>query len=830
MPPRVAARPLAWGLAAVLALAPAPLTALGSPVAPPRSSAAPVVTAHSYPQQGWPRRTVLTAAEPDRTDAALRPGLTAYHQIAPLLNNLQRASDRVSAQVIGTTALGRELYLVTLTAPESAREVQRQEHLRSRILNQPQQAALDPSIARDYKVPVMVTANVHGDEREGTDAALRLVQDYATSTDSRIEQVLKHTRISLVVSANPDGRVANTRANSAGFDLNRDFITATQPETRAVREAVVRTQPMMLLDLHGYVNGTLIEPTTPPHAENIEADLMLKHAYPNALGIEQAILALGYDGADGVRPPQLPFRDWSEGWDGWPPIFTPQYATLHGAVASTIELPLRTNRSSYDLPVAELRRRASVNTAVADTAIRATLRYAVQHRTDLVADQIEWFRRGVTGSAQVPVTSREIPGAGAEDVWLTDYPRGYVIPVGDRQRSAPAAARLVEHLIANGVEVTRAARPLTVGGRSYPPGSYLVDLRQARRGVAGAILGPGTDVSRRAEAMYDISGWSLAQLWGADVITVPEWTDLPPAGAPIRSAGASGELRGEGPWLLPLTDPADVAALHDLLGAGVDLTWTVAGAVIPDSAGRVAEQVTRQHGVELAPADASRGTPLVDPVQVAVAAGAQEQWALGEMGFEIVPISSATLNKGFDWSTIDTLYVSSRLHWRDLDQTAQEGLTKFLADGGGLVARGPAGTALNEALDVLEVTPQTGRADANGVINVDNAATDIAYGASPQTFVYSPMWFTDLAEEVVVDQRYAGDDTLVSGHWRAGSDGSGGQDAAAGQALVVHGVDGSGQTKGAPVVIFGSEPLFRGHPKGQYPLIARALIWSSLRR
>lgn len=29
-------------------------------------------------------------------------------------------------------------------------------------------------------------------------------------------------------------------------------------------------QPAVMLDLHGYVNGTLVEPTTPPHGENTE--------------------------------------------------------------------------------------------------------------------------------------------------------------------------------------------------------------------------------------------------------------------------------------------------------------------------------------------------------------------------------------------------------------------------------------------------------------------------------------------------------------------------------------------------------------------------------
>src|SRR5690606_21803684 len=237
-----------------------------------------------------------------------------------------------------------------------------------------------------------------------------------------VVRTLATTRVHLVVSMNPDGRVTNSRTNAAGFDLNRDLITATQPEVVAVRDALVRIQPVMLLDLHGYVNGTLVEPTTAPHGENAEHALLLRHAYPNALGIEEALLALPHGEADGVRPPQIPLRDLEEGWDGWPPIFTPQYAALHGAVAHTVELPLRVNNAASTEPPPELRRRSAINTDIAVAAVTATLRYAVEQREGLLADHVEVFRRGVAGAAQRPVDLALVGGTGAADGWTTDYP------------------------------------------------------------------------------------------------------------------------------------------------------------------------------------------------------------------------------------------------------------------------------------------------------------------------------------------------------------------------------------------------------------------------
>lgn len=775
---------------------------------------------------GYPRQTQLVEPPADPADAAIKLGLTPYHELAPRLNALQAASDRVSVEVIGHTVTGRELYLVTLTAPETPAQAGQQERMRRRILDSPAQAARDQGLAKAYKVPVFIDTNIHGNEWEGTDAALRLVEEYATSTDPQVARTLATTRLSLVMSANPDGRHDNTRVNASGFDLNRDFVTASQPEVVAVRDALIRTQPMLMLDLHGYVNGTLIEPTTPPHGENLEYDLFITAAYPNGLGMERAILDLGYGAADGVNAPQIPFRDWDEGWDDWPPIFTPQYAAYQGAVAShTVEIPLRVNNASYALPDAELQRRSAINTDIAHAAITSSVGYAVEHRRQLIAGQIEIFRRGAAGESSRQVGPELFPEIGPEDVYVADYPRAYVIPVGPQQRSAPAAARLVDHLVANDVQVTRASRPFTIDGVHYPTGSYVVDMHQPKRGMANVLLGAGTDISDRVDAMYDISGWSESLLWGADVTSVPEGTRFRAVGPRISAADPTGSVTGGGDLLLRLDDPADVAALNVLLDSRVPLEWLDDGSVrIPAASRAVAAGAATSQGVVLTPAaSAGHGRPL-ERLVVAAAATPQERWALGEMGFDLRQVDATVLNDGFDWSDVDALYVSAGLRWSDLDPQAQRELRSFLADGGGVVARGSAGAAFNADAGLLEATAVRGRSDANGVVAVDNAGGPITARATPQTFVYSPLWFTGLGTRVTVEQSYAATGPLVSGHWRADAAGNGGQDAARGRPVVVSGVDETG----AGVVLFGSEPMFRAHPKGQYPLVARALIWSTL--
>ncbi|WP_309117478.1 M14 family zinc carboxypeptidase [Saccharothrix sp.] len=759
--------------------------------------------------QGYPRRTLLRVYPEDTADRAAKLGLATYHSLAPRLNDLQKRSDRVSVEVIGQSTAGRDLYLVTLTAPETPRETRRQEAWRSRIEDDPVAARRDPLLRNAYKAPVWINANIHGDEWEGTDGALRVIEDLATTSDPAKLDLLRRSRVYVNLTANPDGRVAGTRANAAGFDLNRDFVTASQPETRAMRDVVKRVQPLVMLDEHGYVANTLIEPTTPPHGQNYDFDLYIKHGYAGGLRMEAAVAALGHPEA---AKPEIPFRDYEPGvWDGWAPIYTAQYSMFHGAVSYTIEVPMRVNRADYTtLPVEELRRRSRINTDVVEATVRSALAYVREHRSALVDNQIEMFRRGDAGEPQRPIPDGYVPGFGPEDRYTTEFPRAYVIPVGADQRSGPAAARLVDHLVANDVRVSRADRPFELGGRSYPAGSYVVDMHQPKRALANVMLEAGRDLSADVPVMYDISGWSHRLLWGASVDVVRSGRlDVPARDVVAASPTGAVDVEVGRDLALRLADGKDAAAVNDLLARGIEVRRQDDGTlVVPASARALAVEVSDRYGVRFTEGSAG-GVVLRRPV-IAAAVASDELKALRDMGFEVRPVSNAVLDGGFDFSRVDVLFVSSGLRYSSLTPSARAAVDAFLTRGG-LVTRGATGARFNAEAGVLAARAVAGKEDANGVVSVVDAR-----GESGHSFVYAPHWFTDLGPGVAVEQTYGG---LVAGHWIPRADGTGGQEAAAGQAAVVSGTS----ARGGKAVLFGTEPLFRDHPKGLYWQVAAAI-------
>lgn len=761
---------------------------------------------------GYPRQTRLRGYPENPNDKSIKLGLMPYHGIAPALNDLQARSDRVSAEVIGESALGRDLYLVTVTAPESAAQARRQDRWRAMIEDAPWAAARDRELRAGYKAPVWINANIHGDEWEGTDGSMRVIERLATATDPATVALLRRTRVYFTVTNNPDGRIAGTRANGAGFNINRDYITGSQPEARAIRAVARDARPLVMLDEHGYTGTTLIEPSSAPHGQNYDYDLYIRHAYANALGMERAIQALGHP--ETTRA-DIPFRDYDPGdWDDWPPIFTPMYAIYHGAVGHTVEVPMRVNGSAYEtLPVVELRRRSAINTDVAAATIGAAIEYTDRNRASLVAGQIELFRRGWAGEPQRHIPDGFVPGFGPEDRYSTDFPRSYVIPAG-----SAAAARLVDHLVVNDVRVTRARASFRFGGRGYPAGTYIVDMHQPKRGLANAILETGRDLSGLVPQMYDISGWSHRLLWGASVHIGHRERPRVPVAPVVVAAPTGGVFAPHGqPLRLTLTDGADLRAVNALLAAGVRAYRRADGSiVVPASARAAALRVADQFGVRFSRAPAGPpGVALRRPV-LAAAIAADELFAVREMGFEVRPVSTAVLNAGFDYTGVTTLFVSSGLSYPDLNAPARAALDAFLARGG-VITRGATGARFNAEAGLLPVRAHAGRSDANGVVAVTGAT-----GVRSYSFAYSPLWFTDLGAGVTADQRYAATGPLVAGHWRAEDDGTGGPDAAAGQAAVVSGR----AARGTPTVLFGTEPLFRAHPKGLYAQVGAAILWA----
>jgi protein MpaA len=85
---------------------------------------------------------------------------------------------------------------------------------------------------------ILVVGCIHGDECEGIEVTRLLARSHQTAD------------LWLVHQLNPDGYARRSRTNAHGVDLNRDFLAATQRETRIARRLILRLKPDVTLWFH----------------------------------------------------------------------------------------------------------------------------------------------------------------------------------------------------------------------------------------------------------------------------------------------------------------------------------------------------------------------------------------------------------------------------------------------------------------------------------------------------------------------------------------------------------------------------------------------------
>jgi protein MpaA len=85
---------------------------------------------------------------------------------------------------------------------------------------------------------ILVIGCIHGDECEGTEVTRLLARSHPRAD------------LWLVHQLNPDGFARRSRFNARGVDLNRDFVLATQRETRIARKLILRLRPDVTIWFH----------------------------------------------------------------------------------------------------------------------------------------------------------------------------------------------------------------------------------------------------------------------------------------------------------------------------------------------------------------------------------------------------------------------------------------------------------------------------------------------------------------------------------------------------------------------------------------------------
>ncbi len=523
--------------------------------------------AHGPYRRNVPRPSAVLGFEIGQTHSTFRDQERALLAIAAA------ATDRVRVVEYGKSVEGRPLRLVLVSAPEN---LKRLEAIRAEIGKLADPRTLTDSVEADRIVantPTLTWINhcIHGDETASFEAAMLTLYTLAASEAPDIAEALKKSVIILNPVFNPDGHerfVVNYNSIAVGspegfaleketpwnavgrfnhyrFDMNRDKMAQSQPETRQETAAFLHWHPQVFVDQHGQPPIYFF----PPNAQSV-------HRQTDRDRIEKWTTLFGR-----ANSAVFDHYGWQyvtrEEFDLFAPVYLDSWTCLTGAIGMTYETDGGGNlaRRRDDDTISTLKD----GTAHHFESALATIVAAARNRETLLRDYLAYRRSSI-------------------EAGRTDRMRRIVILPGNDPGRAGELAGLLRRV---GIEVRQTSAPLHIAAahsyfdnsksphptdKTFPAGALIVDLAQPQGRMARAFLEPETDfepeflkeqLARRDRnakkndnerkedyGFYDTTGWALPFAYGLEAY----WTeDAPEAAARPLEPDAQGMVKLDGP-------------------------------------------------------------------------------------------------------------------------------------------------------------------------------------------------------------------------------------------------------------------------------------------
>lgn len=475
---------------------------------------------------------------------------TTYAQMEKVIEEIAKAApDRVKIFDIGLTNEHRMQHIVAISSPEN---MARLGEIKANIarLSDPRKISTSEANTIIQNTPMIswMAYTIHGNESSSFEAMMQVIYQLAASNEPATLDILKNNVTLIITGENPDGHerfatwynsVAVGDANRAAlehrepwsvygrlnhyrFDLNRDNTAGTQIETRNMEKAYFEWNPQVVVDHHGQPSQYFFPPVALPINPNFPQPVTNKwmdiYGRANAAAFDankwdyynRDIFDLFYVGY----------------WDSMP--------TLNGAIGMTYETDgggfKGLNWTRDDGTIVTFRSSIAKHYIASMT----TLDTSTKMRAERLKDYYE-FRVTAMNEAKTEKMKRIV-----------------IIPDKDR----PKTAEMIEHLQRLKVEVNVANQSFSsttahsyevknapVQSKTFPAGSYVIDLNQPQKRLIKAFLEQDTPQDKafvddnmarfkRNEmrgkgqlkeeyGFYDITAWSLPLAFGVDAF----WTE-----------------------------------------------------------------------------------------------------------------------------------------------------------------------------------------------------------------------------------------------------------------------------------------------------------------
>lgn len=692
--------------------------------------------------------------------------LTSSHDLLTYLRALEAVDPaRIDVRSYGETWQGRELAYAVISSPEN---MARLEAIQADLGRLGDGETVSEATLSELPAVVWLGYGVHGDEVTPPDSSIFVAYHLLAAINNElVETILDNTIVIIDPNLNPDGRERfrhsfisslglepqgdrfavehdqpwpRGRFNHYLFDLNRDWFSLSQPETKQRVKTIQEWHPVVYVDSHemGGDQTYFFPPSAEPFNPNVTDAQRDKQTQ---LGRNMARYF------DEFGEPYFT----REIFDAFYPGYGDMWPTLNGAVAMTFE-------------------QGSPRGLIFDRKDGTTLTYNDGVRNNVLSSlaTLEVVARNKEGYLRDYGTYRQT--AISEAARASD--RYVVLDLSKARYEAEAMAR---RLTAQGISVQRTPAGRNYCGVTYNNGALIVDMAQPQGRLIRTLLSDTTDLprafieeqeSRRDRGLnhelYDVTAWSVPLMDGVESQTCSR-VDLGGtvevrADEPIPAMTETGGAYG---FIVPWTDGGQAKLVAAALRAGLkgkttDETFTKngraypMGSVIfpvsgnPTDLGAQLRKLATEIGAELVPMEDSwveEGPNLgsgafaaMKSPRIAMAwgegtsptsAGSTRFVIERELGLPVTPIKASTLARA-DLSLYDVLILPAGSSQLESEIGRAEPIQDFVREGGVLVAlSNSVGMLAGEAYDLLS-TKKENAAQTEDAKSLDGDSSDMA--------------------------------------------------------------------------------------------------------
>lgn len=510
--------------------------------------------------------------------------LPNYTKFTEFVRKLDAESDRMIVQSIGKTAEGRDQLMAIITSPENHKNLAKYQDIARRLaLAEGVTDEQARQLAREGKAVVWIDGGLHATEVLGAQQLAETMYQLVSRSDDETMRFLRDV-IVLAVHANPDGMelvsdwymrnpdpkqrttsgIPRLYQKYIGHDNNRDFYMSSQAESTNINRILFHEWfPQIMYNHHqtGPTGTILFAPPFRDPANYVYHPLILTGLDVVGAAMHNRFVAENKPGATMRRG-----ANYSTWWNGGLRT-TVYFHNMIGLLTETIghptpmEVAFVPDRqiASADLPFPIRPQvwhfRQSIDYSV--TANRAVLDVASRNKEHFLYNIYKMGKDAIAAGsrdnwtvypkrlqavkddvARGRAAGAAAPGSrGVTTVPIDQYAtllerpewrdaRAYILPAD--QPDFLTATKFMNTLIKTGVRIHRSTAPLSVGGKTYPAGSYVVKTAQAFRPHVLDMFEPQdhpNDFQYQGGPPippYDNAGWTLAYQMGVKFDRVVE--------------------------------------------------------------------------------------------------------------------------------------------------------------------------------------------------------------------------------------------------------------------------------------------------------------------